>query len=71
MVQNKRSYSLEFKIKAMFLSNHRNELQLVADELGIPAKNLSRWKQKYRAGKLDATNQPITTKTTEPVKQIW
>lgn len=70
MAHNKRSYSLDFKMKAVALSNHRNELQSVADELDIPAKNLSRWKQEYKAGKLDATYQPITTKTTEQLENI-
>lgn len=70
MVPNKRNYSLAFKLKSVFLSNHRNELQSVADELGILAKNLSRWKQEYKVGKLGATYQSIITKTTDQLENI-
>ncbi|MBU0696047.1 MAG: transposase [Bacteroidetes bacterium] len=70
MTPEKRKYSLEFKIKAVELSNHRSELQSVALELGIPVKNLSRWKHEYNAGKLDPLNKPIAIRSKEELENI-
>lgn len=52
MTEAKRSYTKEFKIKAVELSLLKGTLQQVALELDIPAKNLSRWKQEYQSGQL-------------------
>jgi transposase len=51
MRAQKRSYSLEFKVKAVELSNQRGSLSEVAQELNISPDNLKRWKQEYKAGK--------------------
>ncbi len=47
MKKEKRHYSLEFKIKAVELSNQRGSIMSVAEELNIPHDNLRRWMQKY------------------------
>ncbi len=45
MRTQKRSYSLEFKTKAVELSNQRGSLADVAQELNISSYNLKRWKK--------------------------
>ena len=70
MEQQKRSYSRAFKIKAVELSNYRGSLQSVADELGIPAKNLSRWKQEYSTGKLSNSTPTIIPKTDVELENV-
>jgi transposase len=70
MEQKKRSYSQEFKIKAVELSNHRGSLQSVALELNIPAKNLSRWKQEYRLGILQTNAGNGSVKSKEVIENI-
>lgn len=69
MEQLKRSYSLDFKIKAVELSIHRKELQSVADELGIPSKNITRWKKEYKEGKLDGSYKTVS-KSKEALENI-
>lgn len=51
-IKNKK-YSVDFKIKAVELSKQRGSVVEIATELGILAKNLSRWRQEYDAGKFD------------------
>lgn len=70
MNQEKRKYSLDFKMKAVELSNHRSELASVAEELGIPVKNLSRWKHEYSTGKLDLLNKTTASKSKEELENI-
>jgi transposase len=70
MEKQKRVYSREFKIKAVELSNHRGDLQSVSSELGISAKNLSRWRQEHSAGKLDENIKPIVPKSAEQLENI-
>lgn len=70
MEQNKRSYSQEFKIKAVELSNHRGSVQSVALELNIPVKNLGRWKQEYKLGKLQNTSITSNIKSKEALENI-
>ncbi len=43
----RKKYSLEYKIKAVELSNHRENVKSVAEELSIPIDNLRRWRQEY------------------------
>lgn len=45
MKTQKRSYSLEFKLKAVELSNQRGSVVEVADELGISKETLKNWKR--------------------------
>ena len=70
MEKQKRSYSLEFKIKAVELSNHRGQLKSVAQELGINADNLRRWKKEYKVGKFDLSSKPKPTKSKEELENI-
>jgi transposase len=51
----KRSYSLEFKLKAVELSNQRGSLSEVAQELNISSDNLKRWKKEYKEGKFSGS----------------
>lgn len=52
-----KKYSVEFKIKAVELSIHRGNTSTIADELGIPAKNISRWKKEYEEGRFNLTSK--------------
>jgi transposase len=45
MKTQKRNYSLEFKLKAVELSNQRGSVVEVADELGISKETLKNWKR--------------------------
>jgi transposase len=48
MARNKRSYTREFKIEAVRLVRTSGKTQAeIAEELGIPESNLTRWKKKY------------------------
>jgi transposase len=52
------SYTVEFKIKAVKLSNHPSiQIQEVAQALDIHPFMLSRWRKEYREGKLQGDNQ--------------
>jgi transposase len=55
MRTQKTSCSLEFKTKAVELSNQRGSLSEVAQELNISSDNLKRWKKEYREGKFSGT----------------
>lgn len=59
MEKQKKSYSLEFKIKAVELSQQRGALKSVAMELNIPPDNLRRWKKEYSAGKFNQGAKPM------------
>jgi transposase len=65
METKKRSYSLEFKIKAVELSNQRGSLTLVAQELNINKDNLKRWKKEYADGKFNVLSK---TKSKEEIE---
>ena len=67
MEKEKRSYSNEFKIKAVELSNQRGAVKPVATELNIPLDNLRRWKKEYRAGKFNPSSKP-TIKSKEELE---
>lgn len=53
MTTSKRSYTTEFKIKAVELSNLKGSINQVAKELDVPEKNIRTWKKLYSLGKLD------------------
>lgn len=55
MTSVRRSYTTEFKIKAVELSNLKGSINQVAKELDVPEKNTRAWKKLYSLGKLDAT----------------
>lgn len=69
MEKEKRSYSNEFKIKAVELSNQRGSVKPVASELNIPLDNLRRWKKEYSAGKFNPSSKP-TIKSKEELEII-
>lgn len=69
MKKEKRHYSLEFKIKAVELSNQRCSIMSVADELNIPHDNLRRWRNEYKSGKFSESNKP-TIKSKEELEII-
>lgn len=69
MEKANRTYSLEFKIKAVELSNQRGSIISVAEELNIPHDNLRRWRKEYKAGKFNESNKP-TIKSKEELEII-
>jgi transposase len=52
MTRERKTYSREFRIKAVELSNERGSLLAVAQELNIKRDTLKRWKKEYSTGKL-------------------
>lgn len=70
MKTTKRHYSVDFKIKAVELSNHRGAIKSVAEELNIPPDNLRRWRKEYNAGKFNSTTKVKTIKSKEEVENI-
>ena len=46
MERQRRIYSLEFKLKAVELSNQRGSLISVANELNVSSDNIKRWKKR-------------------------
>lgn len=69
MEKEKRHYSIEFKIKAVELSNQRGSVKPVAIELNIPLDNLRRWRKEYSAGKFNISSKP-TIKSKEELEII-
>lgn len=55
MKTDKRTYTREFKIETVRLLETSGKSQReIADELGIPSCNITRWKKKYAADGEDA-----------------
>jgi transposase len=67
-IKNK-TYSVDFKIKAVELSKQRGSVVEIANELGVLAKNLSRWRQEYDAGKFDLKSK-TKIKTKDELEMI-
>ena len=65
MERKKRIYSLEFKLKAVELSNERGSLLSVAQELNVSSDNIKRWKKEFSQGKLTGKTSPVRTKEEE------
>jgi len=59
MERQRRVYSLEFKLKAVELSNERGSLVSVANELNVSTDNIKRWKTEFNKGKLTNKSFPI------------
>lgn len=59
MERQRRVYSLEFKLKAVELSNERGSLVSVANELNVSTDNIKRWKTDFNKGKLTNKSFPI------------
>lgn len=51
MAEERKKYDKTFKIKAVELSIARNNVKEVAEELGVPAQQLSLWRGQYKANK--------------------
>lgn len=51
MKRERITYSKEFKIKAVELSNAKGNMVHVAEELNINKDTLKRWKKEYAEGK--------------------
>jgi transposase len=58
-------YSLEFKLRAVELSNQRGSLLNVARELNINKETLRNWKKAFNAGKLDINTSKTAPKSKE------
>jgi transposase len=68
MERQRRIYSLDFKLKAVELSNERGSLISVANELNISTDNIKRWKKEFNKGKL--TNKSVAIKSPEEQELI-
>ena len=68
MERQRRIYSLDFKLKAVELSNHRGNLVSVANELNVSTDNIKRWKKEFNKGKL--TNKSVAIKSPEEQELI-
>lgn len=68
MERQRRIYSLEFKLKAVELSNERGSLVNVANELNVSTDNIKRWKKEFNKGKL--TNKSVPIKSPEEQELI-
>lgn len=68
MERQRRIYSLEFKLKAVELSNERGSLVSVANELNVITDNIKRWKKEFNKGKL--TNKSVSIKSPEEQELI-
>lgn len=68
MERQRRIYSLEFKLKAVELSNERGSSTIVARELNISSDNIKRWKKEYNQGKL--TGKIVSVKSKEEQELI-
>jgi transposase len=69
MEKKNKTYSVDFKIKAVELSKQKGSLTEVAKDLGILVKNLSRWRQEYDAGKFDLKSK-TKIKTKDELEMI-
>lgn len=68
MERQRRIYSLEFKLKAVELSNERGSLVSVDNELNVSTDNIKRWKKEFNKGKL--TNKSVAIKSPEDQELI-
>lgn len=70
MERQRRIYSLEFKLKAVELSNQRGSLISVANELNVSSDNIKRWKKEFNQGKLTGKTIPVKSKEEEELLQL-
>ena len=70
MERKNRTYSLEFKLKAVELSNERGSLISVANELNVSSDNIKRWKKEFNQGKLTGTTVSVKTKEQEELIRL-
>ena len=70
MERKKRTYSLEFKLKAVELINERGSLISVSNELNVSSDNIKRWKKEFNQGKLTGTTVSVKTKEEEELIRL-
>uniref|UniRef100_UPI0037BE6593 transposase n=1 Tax=Flavobacterium macrobrachii TaxID=591204 RepID=UPI0037BE6593 len=70
MERQRRIYSLEFKLKAVELSNQRGSLINVANELNVSSDNIKRWKKEFNQGKLTGKTIPVKSKEEEELIRL-
>lgn len=70
MERQRRIYSLEFKLKAVELSNQRGSLISVANELNVSSDNIKRWKKEFIQGKLTGKTIPVKSKEEEELIRL-
>lgn len=70
MERQRRIYSLEFKLKAIELSNQRGSLISVANELNVSSDNIKRWKKEFNQGKLTGKTIPVKSKEEEELIRL-
>ena len=70
MERQRRIYSLEFKLKAVELSNQRGSLISVANELNVSSDNIKRWKKEFNQGKLTGKTIPVKSKEEEELIRL-
>lgn len=68
MERQRRIYSLDFKLKALELSNERGSLVSIANELNVSTDNIKRWKKEFNKGKL--TDKSVGLKSPEEQELI-
>jgi transposase len=64
------TYSNEFKLKAVELSNKRGSLLAVAQELNISRDNLKRWKREHTSGKIKQDSSTPRSKEQEELVRL-
>jgi transposase len=70
MITHQKKYSKEYKIKAVELSKQRGSMKAISDELGISAKNISRWNKEYESGKYSENYIHSNSKSKEQLENI-
>lgn len=70
MERKRNTYSREFRIKAVELSNQRGNLAGVAQELNIKRDTLKRWKKEYAGGILQQETAKIKSKEEEELIRL-
>lgn len=70
MERKRNTYSREFRIKAVELSNQRGNLAGVAQELNIKRDTLKRWKKEYIGGILQEETVKVKSKEEEELIRL-
>lgn len=70
MKRTRMTFSQEFKIKAVELSNQRGNVSGVARELNVKRDTLKRWKDEYTAGKFNTPISSVKIKSEEEEELI-
>ena len=70
MKKTRKTYSLEFKLRAVSLSEERGSVLHVAQDLGIGKESLQQWKKLYREGKLIQQKQSSSDVTRDELVRL-